>query len=263
MEINQTNTAIDMAHKYAEEHQKATVTLPEEFKEHAALFSNKEAKAFSPAWEWDHKIKLTKDAPASFNMKIYPMSKEEQEEEDKFLDENLAKGYIVPSDSSYGFLTFMCRNLREMGSRCGHMALKVLSGCTWAKPAVSTHCKGDKSSTFILHASGTLPFECIWYWHVPVHLISSPGLSQPSFPIRSTCPWAQTSASVNGRSTLMQPLWPSVFTSLAFPYHVCHCHSISKCSWCSLTLSNWYNHLSSSSHMVESLNSAPPTFIWL
>jgi hypothetical protein len=27
--------------------------------------------------------------------------------EDKFLDENLAKGYIVPSNSPYGFLTFM------------------------------------------------------------------------------------------------------------------------------------------------------------
>ena len=35
------------------------------------------------------------------------MSKREQEEEDKFLNENLAKGYIVPSDSPYGFSTFM------------------------------------------------------------------------------------------------------------------------------------------------------------
>jgi hypothetical protein len=35
------------------------------------------------------------------------MSKQEQEAEDKFLDENLAKGYIVPSDSPYGFSTFM------------------------------------------------------------------------------------------------------------------------------------------------------------
>ena len=40
-------------------------------------------------------------------MKIYPMSKKEQEEEDKFLDKNLAKGYIVPSNSPYGFSTFM------------------------------------------------------------------------------------------------------------------------------------------------------------
>ena len=96
-----------MAHKYAEEHKKAEVVLPKEFKEHAALFSDKEAKAFPTAREWDHKIKLTEDAPTSFNMKIYPMSKKEQEEEDKFLDKNLAKGYIVPSDSPYGFSTFM------------------------------------------------------------------------------------------------------------------------------------------------------------
>ena len=96
-----------MAHKYAEEHKKAEVVLPKEFKEHAALFSDKEAKAFPPAREWDHKIKLTEDAPTSFNMKIYLMSKKEQEEEDKFLDKNLAKGYIVPSDSPYGFSTFM------------------------------------------------------------------------------------------------------------------------------------------------------------
>ena len=107
MEINRTNTAIEMAHKYAEEHKKTTVVLPEEFKQHAALFSDEEAKAFPPAREWDHKIELTEDAPASFNMKIYPMSKKEQEEEDKFLDENLAKGYIVPFDSPYGFSTFM------------------------------------------------------------------------------------------------------------------------------------------------------------
>jgi hypothetical protein len=35
------------------------------------------------------------------------MSKQEQEAEDKFLDKNLAKGYIAPSDSPYGFSTFM------------------------------------------------------------------------------------------------------------------------------------------------------------
>jgi hypothetical protein len=39
-------------------------------------------------------------------MKMYLMSAKEQVAEDKFLDENLAKGYIVPSDSPYGFSTF-------------------------------------------------------------------------------------------------------------------------------------------------------------
>ena len=50
---------------------------------------------------------ITEDAPTSSNIKIYPMLKRKQEEEDKFLDENLTKGYIVPSDSPYGFSMFM------------------------------------------------------------------------------------------------------------------------------------------------------------
>ena len=96
-----------MAHKYASEHGKKEVTLPEEFKCHKALFSDEEVNKFPPSRPWDHKIELTENAPAKFNCKIYPLSFKEQQEEDKFLDENLAKGYIVPSDSPYGFSTFM------------------------------------------------------------------------------------------------------------------------------------------------------------
>jgi hypothetical protein len=107
VEINQANTAIEMAHKYADQNPKEQVALPEEFKQHTSLFSDEEAKNFPPAQPWDHKIELTEDAPASFNQKIYPMSRKEQEEENKFLNDNLAKGYIEPSDSSYGFSTFM------------------------------------------------------------------------------------------------------------------------------------------------------------
>jgi hypothetical protein len=67
VEINHTNTAIEMAHKYAEENPKEQVTLPKEFKQHAVLFSDKDAKTFPPARPWDHKIELTENMPASFN----------------------------------------------------------------------------------------------------------------------------------------------------------------------------------------------------
>jgi len=77
VEINCTNTAIEMAHKYTEEHPKEQVTLPEEFKQHTALFSDEDAKTFPPAQPWDHKIELTEDVSASFNQKIYPMSQKE------------------------------------------------------------------------------------------------------------------------------------------------------------------------------------------
>jgi hypothetical protein len=49
VEINRANTAIEMPHKYADNNPKEQVTLPEEFKQHATLFSNEEAKNFPPA----------------------------------------------------------------------------------------------------------------------------------------------------------------------------------------------------------------------
>ena len=108
VEISCTHMATEMAHRYTEEHSKQEVTLPEEFKRHMALFLDKEVKAFPPAQgEGDHKIELLENTPASFNCKGYLLSKAEQEVEDQFLDENLVKGYIIPSNSPYGFSTFM------------------------------------------------------------------------------------------------------------------------------------------------------------
>ena len=104
--IRRTHNAVEMAHEYAKSHAKEEVVLPEQFKRHAALFSDEEAKKFPPSRPHDHKIELTDKAPVQFNCKMYPMSAKEQAAEDKFLDENLEKGYIVPSDSPYGFSTF-------------------------------------------------------------------------------------------------------------------------------------------------------------
>jgi len=107
MEVNRTHNATEMAHKYVEQYKKEEITLPEEFKQHTALFSDEEAKKFPPSRPCDHKIELTAEAPAKFNCKTYPMSLKDQEEENQFIDENLEKGYIVPSKSPYGFSTFM------------------------------------------------------------------------------------------------------------------------------------------------------------
>jgi len=107
VEINRTHNTIKMAHKYATEHGKEEVILLEEFKHHTLLFSDKEANKFLPSHgEGDHKIELMDTVLASFNCKVYPLSHKEQEAEDKFLNENLAKGYIIPSHSPYGFSTF-------------------------------------------------------------------------------------------------------------------------------------------------------------
>jgi len=108
VEIKCMHNTIEMAHKYDQENIREEVKLPKEFIRHKALFSDEEANAFPPArGEGDHKIELLETAPRSFNCKVYPLSRSEQETEDKFIDENLAKGYIIPSDSPYGFSTFM------------------------------------------------------------------------------------------------------------------------------------------------------------
>jgi len=108
VEVNCTHTAVKMAHKYTSEHGKEEVTLPEEFKHHMALFSDEEANKFPPARrDRDHKIVLMDTAPTRFNCKVYPLSRDEQEAENKFIDENLEKGYIAPLDSPYSFSTFM------------------------------------------------------------------------------------------------------------------------------------------------------------
>ena len=49
VEINHMHTAVEMAHEFIEEHSKKEVVLPEEFKRHALLFSDKEAKVFPPS----------------------------------------------------------------------------------------------------------------------------------------------------------------------------------------------------------------------
>jgi len=107
VEINRTHNTVEMAHKYTKQHAKEEVTLPPEFKRHAALFSDEEAKKFPPSQPHDHKIELTPKAPDKFNCKLYPMSLADQAIEDEFLDENLEKGYIIPLDSPYSSSTFM------------------------------------------------------------------------------------------------------------------------------------------------------------
>jgi len=108
VEVNCTHIAVEMAHKYTTEHGKEEITLPEKFKHHMALFSDEEANKFLPTHgDRDHKIVLMDTAPTHFNCKVYPLSRDEQKAEDQFINKNLAKGYITPLDSPYGFSAFM------------------------------------------------------------------------------------------------------------------------------------------------------------
>ena len=105
--INKTTIAQQMAQK-AHESSKTNdeVTLPESYKQHAKVFSEQEAKRFPPTRPFDHRICLKPEAPDVINCRMYPLSKAETEAQNKYLDENLEKGFISVSDSKYGFPTF-------------------------------------------------------------------------------------------------------------------------------------------------------------
>src|SRR6201996_6893797 len=72
--------------------------LPAEVMDYKDVFDKQTAERFPESRPWDHAIDLKEDFVPK-DCKIYPLSPPEQIELDKFIDENLAKGYIRPSKS--------------------------------------------------------------------------------------------------------------------------------------------------------------------
>jgi hypothetical protein len=104
--LHRTHNSVEMAHKFREMTGQTEITLPEEFKEYKLVFSDKDTKKLPPRRDCDHKIELTKEAPKTFNFKPYLLNLAELDFENQFLQENLEKGFIQPSESQYGFPTF-------------------------------------------------------------------------------------------------------------------------------------------------------------
>ena len=67
--------------------------IPKEFHDSLYVFSEEKATRFSESRPWDHKIKL-KDTFTPKSFKTYNLTPQEQIKLDKFLKENLDKGYI-------------------------------------------------------------------------------------------------------------------------------------------------------------------------
>jgi hypothetical protein len=72
--------------------------VPKEFHEFLDVFSEEKAARFPEPRPWDHKIEM-KDTFQPKSFKTYNLTPAEQIELDKFLKENLEKGYIRPSQS--------------------------------------------------------------------------------------------------------------------------------------------------------------------
>ena len=70
--------------------------VPPEYQNHLRVFSEEAAGRMLESRPYDHAIELVPRA-CTFHSKLCPLSPNEQVELDKFLKENLAKGYICES----------------------------------------------------------------------------------------------------------------------------------------------------------------------
>ena len=98
------NTKMNMATSLAAEvnSKKPELTskqlVPEEYHEYLDVFDEEKANRYLESRPWDHKIEM-KPGFKLKSFKTYNLTQEEQSELDKFLKENLDKGYIKPSES--------------------------------------------------------------------------------------------------------------------------------------------------------------------
>jgi hypothetical protein len=73
------------------------------------VFNEEAAHRFPESCEWDHAIDLKPDAPNTMDCKVYPLSPTEDIALQKFIAENLEKGYIRQSKSPYAFPFFFIK----------------------------------------------------------------------------------------------------------------------------------------------------------
>ena len=93
------NISTELAQKVGQYTQK--VEIPEHYRQFTRVFDEEASHHLPQHQPWDHTIDLKKDALASLNCKVYPLTAEEKKALRKWLDEELRKGYITQSKSPY------------------------------------------------------------------------------------------------------------------------------------------------------------------
>ena len=72
--------------------------VPKEYHEFRSVFEKTASERFPESRPWDHRIDLKEEFVPKI-AKVYPLGQKEEEEMNKFIDDNLKKGFIRPSSS--------------------------------------------------------------------------------------------------------------------------------------------------------------------
>ena len=98
--VRRTNVAQQWAQKEDKTKIHLTLdTIPKEYRRHAKVFSEEEARRFPPERSKDMTITLTPDAPRELNCKVYPLSRDERDLLKRWIleEEDLGRIYAGPS----------------------------------------------------------------------------------------------------------------------------------------------------------------------
>jgi len=95
----------DEKEEVAKSEEEAKKLVPAKFHKWIHVFSKKASEQMPIRKLWDHTIDI-KERFVPRKEKVYPLSREEQEEVHEFITEQLRKGYIRPSKSSQMALVF-------------------------------------------------------------------------------------------------------------------------------------------------------------
>jgi len=87
------------------DHRKVEEMVPKRFHKWLKVFGKVESKRMLVRKVWDHAIDLRDDFRVS-KVRVYPLSRNEKEEVQKFIDKHLKKGYIRPSKLPQTSLVF-------------------------------------------------------------------------------------------------------------------------------------------------------------
>ncbi|SJL17461.1 uncharacterized protein ARMOST_21012 [Armillaria ostoyae] len=90
--------------------------VPPDYRSFRDLFSKENFDELPERKPWDHAIELIPNAKSTLDCKVYPLNRNEQEQLDKFLDENLDSGRIKESKSPFASPFFFVK--KKDGSLC-------------------------------------------------------------------------------------------------------------------------------------------------
>ena len=89
-----TSTSQSLAHKEEPRIEKTLEELvPKEYHQFQSVFKKKASERFPESRPWDHRIDLKSEFILK-RSKLYPLGQKEEEEMNKFIDNNLKKGFI-------------------------------------------------------------------------------------------------------------------------------------------------------------------------